>query len=66
MCVVAMDESVLEELEDHGGIAKNTLHLRKTQLEHFKLWVLDMTGKGLDEFFASDEGREEFSKMLGR
>ena len=66
MHVKAVDESVLKELEEQGGLAKNTLQVRKNHLEHFKQWVLDTTGKDLEQFFNSKEGKAEFSKLFGR
>ncbi len=45
--VVQMDEAVLEELEEQGGLSKTTINNHKNFLAAFKQWVMENTGKGL-------------------
>ncbi len=61
-----MDEVVLEELEEQGGLSKTTINNRKNFLAAFKQWVMENTGKGLEELFATSAGREEFTKTFSR
>ena len=64
---VEMREEELERLEEEGGLKKETTKDRENYYSHFETFFLEETqGKTVQQALASEEGRAQFEKLLGR
>ena len=62
-----MREEELERLEEEGGLKKETIKDRENYYSHFETFFLEETqGKTVQQALASEEGRAQFEKLLGR
>ena len=62
----AMEEEVLLELEQGGGLKEDTLARRKHVYDHFmSFWEVEGQEE-IAEVFKTPEGRAKFSKICGR
>ena len=61
-----MEEEVLQELEQGGGLKEDTLARRKHVYDHFmSFWEVEGQEE-IAEVFKTPEGRAKFSKISGR
>ena len=64
---VVMREEELERLEEEGGLKKATITDRENYYSHFEKFFLEETqGETVPQALATDEGRAQFEKLLGR